>query len=473
MQKIYCKYHPQIPARWSCQPCKTVYCKDCIPLPKRMGEQPVCPICKTPLSAISIANSIPPFWKQIPSFFAYPFKLENLFYILFMTTASLLVFIPIAGKVLGVVWVISLLKYGYTILEHTALGNLEPPSITNKGQNYAPYKQLVIFTLIFGLVFAINILLGPLAGIVAYIALLISIPASVMALAMSGSLFFALNPANWARLIGAVGWPYGLLYIFLHFLSDGTGFLIQFLLPILPTVAVLIIFSLLTSYFTLVMFHLMGYVIYQYHDKLGITQVKEYAQSNSPKQPIIDELESTVNILVSEGKMDQALERLRTDLRHSGVISHHLKFHKLLLLAEDTEELATHGITLINLLLANGQKNNALTVMAECAEKVPNFHLEDGTKAYELAEAAFEQNRFQEASLRILKGFSQRYPKHKLIPNAGFLAAKILCEYKLQDTVAISLLSQLLKEYPDHELVDEMEEYVLMLKRLKAVGTKG
>lgn len=470
MQRIYCKYHSQNPARWSCTSCKINFCQQCVNSPAKGTHETLCPVCKKALSSLGVGNVIPAFWERIPQFFAYPAKFDNLVYIIFLSVASLGFFIPIVGIIVPFLVLLANLKYAYVLLEHTALGNLEPPTSGLTNHNSSPYKQFVIFTfmaLVVGIVF---VLLGNAAGIVTYIAVMFSIPASVMSLAMSGSLVFAMNPANLARLIGSIGWPYCLLYVFLMFLSGGNGVLTHYLIPILPLPAVMVISTFLSAYFTIIMFHMMGYAIYQYHEALGLQNVKEYAPASAKLEPKVDNTQTEINILLSEGRIDEAKARLKAELRNSAKLEYHQSYHKLLLLGNDMEELARHGREYVSLLMGKAQKTTALDVCAACFGAFPDFSVEQGTVAYELAQTAVEQARHQDTALRILKGFGKRYPRHEKTPAAGLLAAKLLCEYKLQDGQAKALLEQLLRQYPEHELTGEIQQYLQMMGRLQQVG---
>lgn len=468
MEKIYCKYHRQTPARWMCPSCKTHFCQQCAKPPAKGAADWLCPLCRGGLAGIGIGNAIPPFWERIPQFFLYPAKFDNLVHISLLSLASLATFLPFVGLLVPVLVFLALMKYAYVLLEHTALGNMDPPTTGLATHNGSPYKQYVIFLLMFVVVGIVTALLGRFAGILAYAAVVFAIPASVMVLAMSGSLLFAVNPANVLRLITGVGWPYCLLYFFLLLLSSGSGMLTGFLLPVLPLAASLVVLTFTFCYFTLIMFHMMGYVVYQYHEELGLEGVKEYQVKPAKPEPKVDELTAEINILISEGRFDEAKTRLKKELRHSGNSEHFSRYHKLLLLGDDTQELARHGQEYISLLLAKGQANNALSVFAECLARVPGFTVETGAQAFELAQTAMRQHRLLDAALGLLTGFAQRYPRNKNIPAAGLLEAKLLCEHKLDDERAKALLEGLLRDYPEHELAGEIQQYLQLMGRLQS-----
>lgn len=405
-----------------------------------------------------------------PAVFAYPAKFDNLVYIGMLSVASLATFLHIVGGIVPLLVLLATLKYAYGLLEHTALGNMLPPTSSSNSQNSSPYKQFVIFILMFATVAAFAVLLGKLAGILTYAAVIFAIPASVMSLAMTGSLLFAMNPVNLVRLIAVIGWPYCLLYAFLLLLSSaGSGVATGLLMPVLPFPALLVLSTFISAYFIVIMFHMMGYAIYQYHEDLGLEGVKEYQEA--PKAKAVanpsDELLVEVNILISEGRIDEAKARLKLAVRDSADPEH---FSRYQVLGQNSAELGRHGKEYINLLLAKGRKDNALTVFVECADRVPGFALDNAAQALEIAQTAMAQNRSQEAALRLLESFAERYPRNPKIPAAGLLQAKLLCEYKSDDERAKAILQGLLQDYPEHGLTGEIQQYLQLIGRLQSVG---
>ncbi|MDD5034763.1 MAG: hypothetical protein PHE55_08400 [Methylococcaceae bacterium] len=471
MERIYCKYHRQTPARWSCPSCKTHFCPQCVKTPARGTTERVCPLCKASLYSLGMGNAIPAFWERIPQFFRYPAKFDNLIYIGVLSLASLGFFLPIVGMIVPALIFLATLKYAYGLLEHTALGNLEPPTTGQASHNHSPYKQYVIFLLMFLAVGTAYEFLGEVAAILAFAAVNLAIPSSVMLLAMTGSLLFAINPVNNAKLMAGIGWPYGLLYFFLLLLSGGSEVVTQLLLPLLPLPLLMVLSTFLSAYFIVIMFHMMGYAIYQYHEELGLEGVKEYELKPAKTEAKVDELLAEINILISEGRIDDAKARLKQELRHSANPEHFQRYHKLLLLGEDEDELARNGKEYINLLMVKGQKSNALAVAAQCLEQVPEFAIDNGEHAVEIAETAYRQGRLQDVALKLLNDFGQHYPRsRKLVPAAGLLEAKLLCEYQFDDQQAKTLLENLLRDHPEHELVEEIRQYLQLTERLQSVG---
>ncbi|RKZ37764.1 MAG: hypothetical protein DRQ37_01120 [Gammaproteobacteria bacterium] len=472
MAKTFCKYHPRTPARFHCEACEADLCIACR---KREGPPPkdICPTCLKELSSLGIANTITPFWERIPRFFAYPAKIDSLLYIGALSIASVLTAfpLPLIAFLVAVAITYLILRYGYIILHHTARGNLDPPGVLTGSpatEKNLPVRQLGIFFVMALMVVAAALVHQALAFAV-FLGLLFSVPASVMSLAINGSFPEAVNPAALAQIIGRIGMPYGILYIFLLLLSGGEAAVLQVLEPVLPIWLFFMLGNFISCYFTVIMFNMMGYVVYQYHEELGFEGVREFdTTEDAPPQPAksSDPFVNELHILLSEGKIDEAKSRLKQRVQADAGEELHAQYHKLLKLNNDKTELARHGGQYVQLLLSSRQSSKAAEIYGDCINADPDFSLNDGRQVYEMAQLVFSSGHYDTA-LHILNRFAQRFPGHHVIPHAYFLAAKILCENKGQDAQAAKIISGLLKQYPNHDLSTELRSYSEVIRNLQ------
>jgi tetratricopeptide (TPR) repeat protein len=380
------------------------------------------------------------------------------------------------------------LKYGYVILEHTAEGKLSPPTISAKALgkgNNLPLQQVVVFVLMFfiaGWAFTVS----TVVGIIALLVILLSAPASVMVMALEKNILKAMNPLTLMGIISRVGGPYFILYGFLLLLSAGAGIAKGLLAPILPLGLLVIMGTFLSGYFTLIMFNMMGYIVYQYHEELGFDGVYEFEDSQETGNDKTDPFLSEINILIAEGMIDDAKKRLKRTLdeSHLEVLDYHQRYFDLLLLSKDKKALGEHGEPYIKALIYSTQPDKtigkAVDVYADCLKLKPDFYLSQGNDTYELAETANRKGKY-DLALRMVNKFAQRYPddlnefpnafgkqqkkKNPAIPKAYFLAAKILFERKHQDAQATKILTSLLRQFPTHPLIPEIKEYLGTIKQ--------
>ena len=110
---------------------------------------------------------------------------------------------------------------------------------------------------------------SPALAVVTILFLMFALPASTMSLAINGSIGDALNPVTLATVMKRIGWPYLILYVFLLLVSAGSSATQLFLGTVAPVWLIVQLITFVSAYFTVIMFNMMGYVVYQYHEDLG------------------------------------------------------------------------------------------------------------------------------------------------------------------------------------------------------------
>ena len=146
MPQIYCKYHPNVPARWACRQCQIDYCSQCSPRSDKQ-LQPNCPVCGNKLESLGAGNVIMPFWHRIPHFFIYPANPVPLLVMLVLLLIGILVSGSLVGFLIQLAMVIVFVKYAYVVLEQSAQGYLRPKSFSINDvtdELELPFKQLLV-----------------------------------------------------------------------------------------------------------------------------------------------------------------------------------------------------------------------------------------------------------------------------------------------------------------------------------------
>ena len=483
MAKIACKYHQTTPARWGCPVCKLNLCPQCVKTDEASPQIWLCFSCGGEVDSLGVGNTIPPFWERIPQFFVYPARVDALMYLGMLSLASVVIFVPLIGILLYLAITYAILKYAFLILNHTARGNLTPPQIL--GDNYRatqwlPFKQSIVFLLMVLAVTGITYI-SPVLAVFSILFLMFALPASTMSLAINESIGGALNPATLVTVIKRIGLPYLILYVFLLLVSVGSSATQFFLEAVAPGWLIIQLITFVSAYFTVIMFNMMGYVVYQYHEDLGFEDVREFAEPESVRrgprssasipaagtaQPPSDPFETEVNVLVNEGKLDEAKDRMHRRVEGpAGTLEDREKYHKLLQLAKDKAESSRHGADYIRALTHTGEGTRAVQVYEDCMQLDPEFQVTDGHQSFRLAERGYAMGR-NDTALQLINRFAKRFPKHERTPDAFLLAAKLMCEHKGQDKQAIAILDGLLRQVPSHQLSEEIQEYRAFVRRL-------
>jgi len=416
---------------------------------------------------VSEAPDVTPFWQRLPLFFRYPLHWEPLLYMGLLAAATLLGFIlPVPFPFdhilahLGV-W-LAFIRYAYKTLDQTAQGLLTPAqhqeAYDDPERASLPYKQFAIFMAISFVVGLAQAAGGVLFGAVLIFSLL-ALPASVMNLAITRSFWAGLNPLAAIGMMRVIGLPYLGLCAFLFLLSASQQMLQMGLASRLPGWLLLPALNFVAMYFTLIMFNMMGYVVYQHHHLLGV-ELSAAVPGNAV------EGSDTIGSLIAEGRIDEALEIAYEAQRVApDDTAAHGRYHKLLALAGRNERLLSHGKRYLGLLLQKGQGDEALILYRALQQRDTAFAPEQPAQLLRLAEAARRQRDFSVA-MALIKGFDKRFPRHAEIPAVYLFAARVLCENLRQDASARQLLTVLLARYPEHPVTAEGQQLLAVLDKL-------
>ncbi len=421
---------------------------------------------------------IEPVWNRLPKFFSYPLKPAVLVVLAAFTVLyalSRVLFFPFST----ILWLLSLMglyKYAYEALATTASGSMEPPEGGyNANTDYMVFKHVgLMLTMQIATVFVAASTGSAALFWMVTLFFVFAWPAAIITLAMTESLLSALNPLTWAAMMGRIGWPYLAACVFLFLMQASERVVGSLALGMVGEInlTALLIGFFIGGYFLMASFHLMGYLVYQHHEELGV-EVDEPLASNenmSEDQRVVAESRE----LVQEGRVEEAVEQLGRHLKQrGGEPAIHDQYRKLLKLREDTDRLLEHGREYITLLLRSFEdKRKALRVAEDCLDIDPEFRPADGSEVRELVELA---DRFDLDNLvvRLSNGFAKRFPKHKDIPAVHLVAARHLSEKKGKDEMALKVLKDLQSRYPEHELRGEIDKQVALLEKVMGAGPKG
>jgi hypothetical protein len=417
---------------------------------------------------------VTPFWQRLPLFFRYPLHWEPLLYMAVLAMATLLGFIlplptPLDHLLVHFgVW-LAFIRYAYKTLDQTAQGRLRPDqheSHSDRERVNLPYKQFAIL-LVTGFVLSFAGRLGGLIFGAALIFSVLTLPASVMILSITRSFWAGLNPFAAVGMMRIIGLPYLGLCAFLFLLLASQNVLLGGLLPRLPAWALLPALNFVAMYFTLIMFNMMGYVVYQHHHLLGVPVIAPAAAGDKPGGQGGNDAEA-IGRLIGAGQVDEALELAYEAQRVApDDVAAHGRYHKLLALAGRDERLASHARRYLALLLNKGQGDEALQLFRSMRERDAAFAPEQPAALLRLAEAARRRREFPEA-LALVKGFDKRFPGHAEIPAVYLFAARVLCENLRQDAGARQILGALLARYPEHAVSAEARQLLAAIDKLAA-----
>lgn len=420
-----------------------------------------------------------PFWQYLPQVFVYPLRAGAFSTILLL--AVLRLFDPLLGMLSGsfifsllfsalvhFVLSLSLYRYAVQVLLDTSEGKLLPPEYSMGVEDHQGVDQIKLQILLLGASILFYVFAGRQAGLIAALVLAFVAPAATMSLAIQRSLWLALNPLTWARVIAG----FGLRYFILAALCLGYG-LMQFialaLLPEgLPRWIGIPLFWWVSHYAIIASFHAMGYLVLEHHEEIGhfsATDVVLPKQRHQwdPDQALLDEIRQ----MAEHGQGDAAAKKLRQHLDSRGgtQVAHDL-YRELLTAQGDSAELIRHARQYTDVLMAQGAQAKAVTMLKNCLDADPGYCPAGVAELRPLADSATKFGQHQLAA-SILGNWMRQFPKSKETPAIALQAARIMAE-KLSDSAgARQLLHTSRERFPAHEQNTEISRYLAYLDTLQ------
>ena len=470
MSKSYCKYHPQVPAKWYCNSCNINYCKTCIPQ-EDMGRGVFCPVCKSKLFSEGSGSDIKPFWLISGKFFLYPLHLYPLSFMVILTILYAQFDPTLMGKLMRFVISLVFMKYTYAVLEDTALGHLKPLPINTKVINNEldlPIKQFILTFAISATNFYVYQNFGyTVVSVTAFISS-VMFPANLMVLAMEHSFFAAFNPILVFNVIKRIGAPYFLLTFLLSTLITASGIVMNFVYDSFSYQTFSLISSFINMYFVLIMAHLLGYTLYQYHDELGYQINNDEEIDGKFTEAAIDPELRIIEILIKEGKYDEAKTKLALLIKENPSNNEaQLNNLKLYQLSGDDEGYNKYTKKYISYLFSTQQTAQIIKILPMIFSVNPSFKPEQAKERFELAKL-LKQNGQSKSAVSLINNLHVDFPEFTQIPEAYLLASKILCEQLGNDKQAANILNFLLKKYPGNEYRQEIIDYLEVVNNLTA-----
>ena len=478
-----CHFHPTRPAHWYCPFCKIGLCPDCVIERDKGGYTKgehihLCQKCNRIAEWVGAETLIEPFWKHLPGFFTYPFHLQPLLLILALSIIGLvgLGLIDSGGFLFGMILllaaVVALLKYSYEVLNETARGNLNPPPISSKtvSENLSPvFKQLILIIVISILIGIVNNFAGAILGHLAFLFFKLFFYAMLILLVTTESLLHALNPLLFVRLAVRIGWGYLIMYFFLFLLGDAPYYLLSAIAQVMPENYLIFafIFALSFCYYTIIAYHLMGYVLLQYHQEIGYKIDYEDFTDPSGNVPPLPQQEDVnavilkqINPLIQEGKLEEAIAFVKEHTAKTGITHLTLseRYFNLLKMTKRKDELLQHAVIHLQLLVDDHQANKAHSLNAQCVKLSPDFKAQAST-LFQIGNWLSETGKIKEAIATYNK-LVKTYPQNDLVPMAYFRSAQLFNDRLMSPDKATKILKGLLKKYPEHHISPKVKAYL-------------
>ncbi|MEF8833624.1 MAG: hypothetical protein V5A42_02050 [Halofilum sp. (in: g-proteobacteria)] len=405
--------------------------------------------------------TITPFWNRMPRFFLYPLTPPGLYVLLALAVANATVLDLmqaggggfIAGLVVSIVAAVFSIKYGYDILERTANGDTLPPRLNREillDGYELPFKQIAVFIVLGLVAFIMGSILPPALSLVGFIIYGIAVaalfPAIVMTLALERSVGAALNPATLFGIAFRIGWPYFAVLALLLLLNGGAGTVMSLFGQGLPLAARAFLGAFFQNLFFFTMMNLMGYLIFQYHDRVG------YAPDSLADQDDgWGELLDPVDEAIEAGDYAAAAQQLRSLIREhpEHAIALRQQRHQVLKLTDDEDALIDNAGTLLSELIDANRLREATEVFIDITDIDPALRPARETDYEPLMNMLVQRGEYRRA-VRMANGFHKDFPQSTSIPPLYLEVARIFADFLQQPDRARQVADFLIRRFPDH-----------------------
>ena len=432
----YCKYHPLKPASWYCPKCAVYTCDDCSQ-ESVYNDERRCFCCAGPLTSMGSAYTAEPFWHHIKAIFRYPLTPSTVGLIVGVTLiGTLLSFLPIIGVVAMLLSAGIFTKYSFRCLEETANGNMEAPDIQDAYEG-GLILILKMFALMLAIGFGGELLMGVIgAGLTGLLGMLVvfSIPAFLINYALTESMLSSVNPINLLRIITAIGMPYGIMIGFMFLMVSSVEVLSYVVISNWELLTVTLQY-MIANYYMVVIFHMMGYVVFQYQEPLGF-YAREKPADMPPPRSEADKLKAHISVAVKEGDYDKLISLYQQYLNKNPIdmdISD--GYYEFILRSARRDLLASFADDYLSMKLSSGRKDQLKRIYKEVIHLFPTYLPEDGNVRYELAKNYAESGDFM-TCIRLINGMHKKYKDTALLIRSYLLMAKALDDHNKPDHAA-------------------------------------
>jgi hypothetical protein len=431
MAKQDCHYHRTNPAVRYCAECPRYFCAECIPtIAEGYGTaSPRCPLCGDQLTFLGAANTAKPFWTVAHRFFLYPFAGSGIALMALMAVSSLLLTLGLFGLVVAIGMFAVTMKYGFAVLESVAAGDATAPTVNQaiSADEDHLFLRFVGLMLALGLVQVVAAsVLGSAIGFLTGLLVTLVMPAAVVFLALEKRTVSALNPSKLIWLISRIGLPYLLVVFLFETISSGPFLVLALFAESMSLQALLTMTTVLVVYFTIVNFAMLGYVIFENQGTLGFTAADgdEEALDPSPAN-LRKRLFGEVNILVREGRLDQAKQRLDAEAsRFDGDVQFLERQLQLLTQSADADRIGRVTDAYLDVLDRKGAHELALDAWRKARAIDRSYLPKHARISHALAERAWARNLGRDA-LVLLGNLHKREPAYAGLDAAYWLAAEV------------------------------------------------
>lgn len=418
-----CIYHPMRAASNRCDPCDSKYCNECSDESAslrysrlRSGHSShACFVCSSPLDPLVGSDAVPPFWKDFGKIYSYPLNFEAIsaivvvaFATAFFRNLGLLILLP----------TLTFILYSFACLRETAQGNLEAPNLDTcfEGSIAPVFYAIIIFAIAVigaGLAFTGY---GTGVGILVSLFMIIVAPAAIILIAIEEQFFAAMNVSKLVEVIRSTGTSYFVMLLFIFIMSSSLAIMQSYFGTSQLSFFGVVLQSVVSNYYNIVIFHIMGYVVYQNQATLGF-RLNSSASSGAERT---DEqrLKAQIDVLIKAGEYDAAREVATQQLSQgNATLWDWSRTFSLMCVGKRSNRVQIMFDDYTDKLQALGDTQKISDAYTLLIKHQPTFAIKEHPRRLMVANSLYENGEYVQV-VKLLQSFHKESKDHTLVAQA-------------------------------------------------------
>lgn len=402
--------------------------------------------------------NVPAFWLALPRIAGYPFRGVAAIMLGAMVVLEFLSGMPLLGWAIALFAKVLAYEYVLEIVRDTADGHLDPPEFGSDIDSGLAIALILVQVMALALIIFASIYLGIGATWLILLTLALALPAVLMSLAIDGQVLPALNPLNWLRLAARLGTPYFAAAITTVLTLSLGSLAADLMAQALPAPWGRLIAAASFHWALFASAHLLGYLIFQYHQRLGFTPGRTHEQAPELPRNRDQSALASAEALLESGDHAAARTVLAENIRDRAVASPlHQRYRQLLDRQHDRQALLEHGRNWLHQLIEERELRRASELAAECLALSQDFQplLADDLLAVSTFAAQHGKSQLAlDALLRVLAGFPRDVRRAQWALDAAIMRGERFGDI----AAARALLASALAADPSAELLRQIEQ---------------
>ncbi len=418
-----CQLHPTKKADYFCEPCNMAFCEKCSGEANRhhRNADAACFICNSGMHSLSSSEKIAPFWTRLKAIYQYPVGVEAMITIVVLALAS-----TVLGGLFVIIPAVAMTLYSFACLRATASGEEQAPSVTHCFEGSIGPVFYALISMAAGMslaLFSFNSF-GLGVGIIVSLVLAFLMPAAIIVIAIEERLLPALNLGMLLSIVRATGVSYFIMVLLLIVMMSSMGVLVSLFGS--SNFAGLSVFmaSLIGNYYNIVIYHIMGYLVYQHHQELGYRVTGKAGVKQSKQRSGSEMLMAQTDVLIKTGHYEAAREVAKRNLTNTSPVWQWAKVVKLLCIAKPCKDLPRYFERYLSKLSEAGDSQAMADTYLEVLRVTPNVSINDELRRLDVAQGLIDLGKYPQA-INLIKDLPQSSDVSSNVMSALKLLAEV------------------------------------------------